>query len=400
MGGLLFDRDKAVLNPESLQPTFLIMSRAGVHAEKGFSNVSPFLIKKAIDTVGGKIIDCRKLRSGQLLIQCTNGKQANKIIKMMSLSFDIFVNVEEHRSLNLSKGIFYTNELRELDDNEIKEEMTEINKDVIDIKRLKKRDPETKKLTNIDSGLYVVTFNVRKPPEYILVGYFNTEVRPYIPNPLRCFKCFKFGHISDKCSSQIKICPHCSNTEHTSVDETGKHEKCDKQPKCTNCQKDHNSLSKECPTYKKEYAIQTIRIIENKSIYEARKEYEKRNPLPSTYANAVTTPTTTTTATTNKACNCHCKCQQSGEEMKLTTTEKTPVKTLKEALSSVSSVREIKQTNGSKITLLPKGISKRKKREIANAEKKKKQNTNKELEKITDDIMEDDLMSSSSSTYE
>lgn len=398
MGGLLFDRDKAVLNPESMQPTFLLMSRAGIHANKGFSNVSPFLIQKSIDAVGGKIVDCRKLRNGQLLIQCSNGKQANKIIKMLSLSNDIFVNVEEHRSLNFSKGIFYTNELRELKDEEVKEEIAAINKNVVEIKRLKKRDPETRKLTNIDSGLYIATFNVRKAPDHIFVGYFYTGVRPYIPNPLRCFNCFKFGHISDKCSSQVKICPHCSNTEHTSVDESGKRERCDNQPKCINCQKDHNSFSKECAAYKKEYAIQSIRITQNKSMYEARKEYEKQNPLPSTYANAVTTMQSTPTT---KQCNCLCKCQQSGEKQNLTTTEKTsPVKTLRETLSSVSSMREVRRTDGSKITIIPKNISKRKKREITNAEKKKKQNTNKDLDTAADDILEDDFMSSGSSAYE
>lgn len=395
MGGLLFDRDKAVLNPDSLEPVFLLMSRAGIHADKGFTNISPFLIQKSIDTVGGKIMNCKKLKSGELLIQCINGKQANKIVKMLSLSPDIFIKVEEHKSLNLSKGIFYTNELRELDDKEVKEEMIKANKTIVEIKRLKKRDPETKKLTNIDSGLYIATFNTRETPDSIFIGYFHTTVRHYIPNPLRCYNCFKFGHISEKCLSQVKICPHCSNSDHTLVDENGKREKCNNQPKCNNCQKDHNSFSKECPAYKKEYAIQTIRIKEKRSMYEAKKEYDRRNPLPTSYANAaiaVSPPTTT-----SKACTCPCKCQQSNEVRQTNRSEEaTPTKTLKEALSSVSSIREVKQPNGSKIALLPKGLSKRKKREISNAEKKKKRNTN---EGEANDITEGAL-SSNSSVYE
>lgn len=394
MGGLLFDRDKSVVNPESLQPVFLLMSRAGVHASKGFTNVSPFLIQKSIDTVGGKIMECKKLRSGQLLIKCTNGKQANKIIKMMSLSMEIFVSVEEHKSLNTSKGIFYTNELRYLDDDEVKKEMIRLNPSIIEIKRLKKRDPETKKYTSVDSGLYIVTFNVPQIPEYIFVGYFSTLVNTYIPNPLRCFNCFKFGHISEKCSSTVKICPHCSCPEHTSTDETGRREKCNNQPKCTNCQNDHNSLSKECSVYKKEYEIQTIRVKENKSMYDARKEYAIRNPLPTTYANAI--------LTTNKICNCPCKCQQSVDQK---VSKVSPIKSLRETLSSVSSILETTKSDGTKITLIPKNISKRKKREIKNAEKKKKQNTQKyESESTTnnnsDECVEFDELSTCSSRNE
>lgn len=398
MGGLLFDRDKTVLNPESLEPCFLLMSRAGVHADKGFTNVSPFLIQKSIDTVGGKIVSCKRLKSGQLLIECVNGKQADRIIKMMSLSHEIFVNIEEHRSLNMSKGIFYTNELRELGDDEVKSEMIKLNPNIVEIKRLKKRDPETKKLTNVDSGLYIVTFNVRHAPDTVVVGYFITEVNTYIPNPLRCYNCFRFGHISEKCSSSVKICPHCCNTEHTSIDETGRREKCDKQAKCNNCQREHNSLSKECPVYKKEYAIQTIKTKEKKTMYEARKEYERRNPLPTTYANVITP--------TSRPCNCLCKCQQN-EERKPTTAEKTtPTKTLKEALSSIPTIREVTKPDGSKISLIPKNVSKRKKREISNAEKKKKQNTHKNDEENTTtkngepNETDNDILSSCSSTYE
>ncbi|XP_075167662.1 uncharacterized protein LOC142239777 [Haematobia irritans] len=386
MGGLLFDRDKRVLNPDSLQPVFLLMARAGIHADKGFTNVSPFLIKKAIDTVGGQVMNCKKLRNGQLLIECTNGKQANKIIKMMSLSIDIFVNVEEHKSLNVSKGIFYTNELRCLDDEEIKKEIVTLNKSITDIKRLKKRDPETKQLTTVDSGLYIVTFNVRDPPESVYVGYFYSKVKPYIPNPLRCYNCFKFGHVSDKCSTPSKVCPHCNQNEHTNVDESGKREKCNNKPKCANCSSDHNSFSKECPLYKKEYEIQTIRITEKITIYEARKQYAIRNPLPVSFANASSLKPTTPSATT-KTCNCSCNCKTSGEQPKLTTNEiSTPVKSLKETLSTVSSIREITRTDGSKINLIPKSISKRKKREIAKAEKKKKKSSGKEFDDINIDL--------------
>lgn len=97
----------------------------------------------------------------------------------------------------------------------------------------------------------------------------STQVKPFIPNPLRCFKCFQFGHISESCLSEVKICPHCGNTEHIVNDPSGRREKCDRPAKCANCQQAHNSFSKECEVYKKEYAIQKIKVTQKKTIKEA-----------------------------------------------------------------------------------------------------------------------------------
>lgn len=386
MGGLLFDRDKTVKNPNSTHPIFLIMSRAGVHADKGLADVSPFLIQRSIDAVGGKVKSCKKLRSGQLLIQCFNGKQASKVIQMMSLSLDIFVKVEEHTSLNKSKGIFYSNELRCLSDDELLREIREQNPSVIEIKRLKRRDPETKTLTTNDLGLYITTFNVSDLPEKILLGYMYTMIKPYIPNPLRCFKCFQFGHVSEGCSSPDKMCPHCSNVEHTSVDEAGKRERCDKPPKCANCKQQHNSFSKQCVSYMKEYEIQKIKVTQKKTMNEARREYDRQHTLPTTYANII------------KPCNCKCKCQESGDKKPTTKSTADP----NPKTTTTSPVRKITKTDGSKIELLPKNISKRKKRELSNAEKKKKENPTN-IPSVTNDnpasTIEDSLDDSSDFTF-
>ncbi|XP_065370869.1 uncharacterized protein LOC135963013 [Calliphora vicina] len=366
------------------------MSRAGVHAESGLNNVSPFLIQRSIDAVAGKVKYCKKLRSGQLLIQCFNGKQANKLIKILSLSLDIFVKVEEHNSLNKSKGIFYSNELRSLSDEELLYEIREQNPNVIEIKRLKRRDPESRTPTSTDIGLYITTFNVSELPDKILLGYMYTTVKPYIPNPLRCFKCFQFGHVSDECKSQVKICPHCSNIEHTPIDETGKREKCNKEAKCVNCQQPHNSFSKQCAIYKREYDIQKIKVTQKKTLTEARKEYDKQNQLPTTYANAV------------KPCNCKCKCQEETKTINTNENEKEKITadfTIKATPNSP--VRQIVKLDGSKIDLLPKNISKRKKRELTSAEKKMKDNSTKALSMTNDSLKqnnEDNKDDSSDST--
>ena len=259
-----------------------------------------------------------------------NGISAEKIIQMKSLTPEVRVDVQEHNSLNISKGTFYTRDISMLNDNEILVELKDSNPSITEIRRLKKRDTTTKKLTNEDLGVYIVTFNTTELPEKILLGFQYLSVRPYIPFPLRCFKCFKFGHTSEKFEQINKVCPHCSEADHTVIGVHGERAKCERTAKCVNCNQPHNSFSKECVIYKKEYAIQTIRITRKVSFFEARKIYSRENP-ETIYAKTV------------KNCTCVCNCtrsnekiqgeQQSNQREKSTTSENSASNTTMETLN-------------------------------------------------------------------
>ena len=54
-----------------------------------------------------------------------------------------------------------------------------------------------KETRTIDTNTYILTFNKPTTPTSIRVGYINTKIETYIPNPLRCQK---YGHPKDKCS--------------------------------------------------------------------------------------------------------------------------------------------------------------------------------------------------------
>ncbi|GFX07142.1 hypothetical protein TNCV_4268941 [Trichonephila clavipes] len=38
----------------------------------------------------------------------------------------------------------------------------------------------------------ILTFNNPNLPATVKAGYLNCKIRPYVPNPLRCFKCQRF----------------------------------------------------------------------------------------------------------------------------------------------------------------------------------------------------------------
>ncbi|GFT64110.1 hypothetical protein TNCV_5139761 [Trichonephila clavipes] len=59
------------------------------------------------------------------------------------------------------------------------------------------------------------------------MAYIRCPVRPYIPNPLRCFQCQRYGHSKNVCRGQ-PTCPRCGESGHDSVD-------CTKKEQCLNC---------------------------------------------------------------------------------------------------------------------------------------------------------------------
>lgn len=79
--------------------------------------------------------------------------------------------------------------------------------------------PASKKIMrNIDgslaeTGLYILTFSSTILPEHIMIGYERAAIRPYIPTPLRCNNCYRFGHTFKVCRND-KVCATCGDNYH------------------------------------------------------------------------------------------------------------------------------------------------------------------------------------------
>ncbi|GFT05494.1 uncharacterized protein TNCV_3159941 [Trichonephila clavipes] len=130
---------------------------------------------------------------------------------------------------------------------------------VIQVRRITiKKDAEI-----IPTKHLILTFNNPKLPTTIKAGYLNCKIRPYIPNPLRCFQCQRFGHSHTACRGQL-TCSRCATVGHPSTD-------CTLEPKCVNCSQSHPSDSKLCSQWKTEKEIQIIKTNRNLTYLEARK---------------------------------------------------------------------------------------------------------------------------------
>jgi hypothetical protein len=259
-------------------PHFLFVQ--GTDPEKPVCKLSPFTIKKSIQSIAGTVKNVTQLRSGNLLIEVDKEAQAKNLLNATSF-LNIPIKITPHRSLNSSKGVIRCRELRDCSEQEIIDGLEDQN--VIAAHKVMATKENIKSPTNT----IFLTFNSSKLPTAIQVGYINVKVDPYIPNPIRCFSCQKFGHLSKNCQKP-PACANCGSLEHD-------FNSCNQLSKCLNCGRDHPSSSKKCEKWIFEKEIQKTKVTLNIPYHEAR---SKVNPTNQPSYSSVTAQKTTEKKTT------------------------------------------------------------------------------------------------------
>ena len=179
---------------------FLIIE--SVEENKQLSTLSPFVIEKQIESLAGVPKSVKKLRNGNLLVEVDKPQHARNLLKLSEF-FNIKSKCYPHGSLNISKGIIRCPDLAGVSDKEIAEELKP--QLVTDARRIKIKRNE--KL--LETNTIILTFGTSIMPRSITVGYLVTKVEIYIPNPLQCYHCFKFGHSSKACKIGQAVCGKC-----------------------------------------------------------------------------------------------------------------------------------------------------------------------------------------------
>ena len=105
---------------------------------------------------------------------------------------------------------------------------------VTNIKIISIKKGEQRIQTNTD----ILTFNKPQTPKEMKIGYCLERVEQYVPAPLRCFKCQKFGHHRETCRGR-QTCSKCGEKDPDHAEED-----CLKETRCANCQQDHPAYAR------------------------------------------------------------------------------------------------------------------------------------------------------------
>ncbi|MBJ3201368.1 hypothetical protein JGB54_23085, partial [Salmonella enterica subsp. enterica serovar Agona] len=208
---------------------------------------SPFFIQKVFQALAGSPKSVKRLRSRDFLVE-TASDAHSELLLSTTLFGDVPVSVSPHGSLNSSRGVISEIDLIDCTEEELVSELQ--SQGVVAARRINfRRDGVL-----VPSRTVILTFGTPTLPSAIHAGYLRCSVRPYIPNPLRCFQCQVYGHSVRSCRGTA-ICARCAQPGHIATD-------CTAPALCVNCKGCHPAFSRDCPKWKEEKEIQRVKTLE------------------------------------------------------------------------------------------------------------------------------------------
>ena len=83
----------------------------------------------------------------------------------------------------------------------------------------------------INTNTLLLTFNSVVTPKTLKIFYQIIKVELYVPNPLRCFNCQKYGHHESNCPADLSsVCEKCGKGNHDHLTS-----QCQNKAQCVNC---------------------------------------------------------------------------------------------------------------------------------------------------------------------
>ena len=209
----------------------------------------------------------------------TNKVNVKSLLRLKQF-FSIPAQCKPHTSLNTSRGIIRCPDLAGVSIDDIIDGLADQN--VIQARRITITRDGIKRETNT----IILTFQTAIIPKTLKVGYLKVPIDLYIPNPLQCYTCFKFGHHENRCNSgsDNKLCSRCA--EPLSTHGTPCADDCKKTLKCVSCGGGHMATSISCPVWQREREIVSVKYREDLPFQDARRVVTSRVVLPGSYTMA------------------------------------------------------------------------------------------------------------------
>lgn len=224
--------------------------------------IKGLLLSKLLSEITDKssaIVECKRLSRNKYLVSCLSSKCANAIIQNETLQ-------KEYSAYIPLTYVSCTAIIRDVDleisDEELSENIDCGDFKLTSIQRLNRKTYVDGKVIYVPSTTCKVVFEGQDMPGFIYLWYTKVYCEPYVQNPVQCFSCFQFGHITKYCKN-VKVCKQCYQKEDVN-------HMCNlSELKCINCNGPHNANSKFCPEYERQKSIKLLMSTRNLCFPEA-----------------------------------------------------------------------------------------------------------------------------------
>ena len=152
------------------------------------------------DFVGrGSEVNVERTKEVNLLLTCSTLGSRKLAVQKMFWDVGVEISMAVPLDENECKAVIHGVDV-ELDEDESIAGLKADWFNVLGMKRLRTR------------GLPMVTFRGKQVPEAVTFGYMCFSVKVYVPRPIRCWKCQRFGHVEAWCQAGVQ-CPMCGRTQ-------------------------------------------------------------------------------------------------------------------------------------------------------------------------------------------
>ena len=124
----------------------------------------------------------------------------------------------------------------------------------------------------VDSSSVKVGISGEFLPGHLTIGCSYYKLRPFVEEPIQCYRCQRLGHTSHGCTSKER-CLLCG-LNHNKTNCTSEHHK------CANCGQAHRANSSECKIMKEAREIEKLKAERGMSHDEARRMILQTSQLP------------------------------------------------------------------------------------------------------------------------
>ncbi|KAI5697781.1 hypothetical protein M8J75_015543 [Diaphorina citri] len=211
------------------------------------------------------VTEIRRLNRTKFLIICSTAACANKIVlsEKVRSKFVAFIPQIYLTRTAILRDVDVDIDGEKITDDEIKNNLDTGNFKLLTVQRLNRKVVVDGKANYVPSTSVKLVFDGQDMPKYVYLWYTRLQCEPFIQNPIQCFTCYKFGHVSKYCQTKSSLCKRCFQIE---LDDHS----CDLvNLKCLNCHGPHNVNSRSCPEYERQRNIKLLMSTRNMCFPEA-----------------------------------------------------------------------------------------------------------------------------------